>query len=127
MRGRLWGGIARMSEGASQGTRRPSSARAKQAKPAPLQVQQAAIPLAAPDTTSSAAPQALPAAEASAQPAPDSPPIGERWGEFPTKERQAELTQMLQVRQQESDHVERSGPFAGMTLTGADVYWLAAQ
>lgn len=57
-----------------------------------------------------------------------------RWGEFPTPERQAELTQRLQAWDQEREHGERQGPFDNtglaspyISLTGADVFWLAAR
>lgn len=67
---------------------------------------------------------AHPSHSASAQP---EPPIGERWGEFPSPERQAELEQRLLAWDKESDHGERSGPFVDLHLTGADVFWLAAR
>jgi uncharacterized protein YjbI with pentapeptide repeats len=57
---------------------------------------------------------------------PENQHLGEKWGEFPPSERQAELKQRLQAWDQEDDHSLLCGPFAGFKLTGADVYWLAA-
>lgn len=72
---------------ATQVTRRSSRKNSHQATPASPPEQE----VAAPDTTGSAAPQALSDAKAPAQPVPDEPSIGEKWGEFPPVERQAEL------------------------------------
>lgn len=119
-----------MSEGTSQPTDKPKRPRAAQGtkRTSRNQTQQAnaAAPLAAPDTTGSAVPQSLPAPETHAQPAPDEPPIGERWGEFPTTERRTELKQRMEAWEREQDHGNRPGPFAAVTLSGADIYWLAA-
>jgi uncharacterized protein YjbI with pentapeptide repeats len=66
-----------------------------------------------------------------AQPEPRSsatrvePPVGEKWGEFPTPERQDVLKGMLE--KWEHYHGDRPGPFAGFVLNGADVFWLAAR
>jgi uncharacterized protein YjbI with pentapeptide repeats len=54
-----------------------------------------------------------------------------RWGDPIPPERQAELQSYLDRWQAETDHGQRKGPFdggpaeRGMTLTGADVSWLA--
>ncbi|HEY7418028.1 MAG TPA: pentapeptide repeat-containing protein, partial [Ktedonobacteraceae bacterium] len=48
------------------------------------------------------------------------------WGEFPSKQRQAELRQRIQVWAQEDDHGDQPGPFAEFKLTGADIFWLVA-
>ena len=53
--------------------------------------------------------------------------LGEAWGESITTGRAAELEAKLQARGQEAEHGERKGPFHGVLLTGADVFWLAAR
>ncbi len=52
---------------------------------------------------------------------------GDAWGDDISDERKAELEQRLQAWEQEADHGERRGPFDSITLTGADVFWLAAR
>src|SRR5258708_673278 len=52
---------------------------------------------------------------------------GDAWGDDISEERQAELEQRLQAWEQEADHGERKGPFDGVLLRGADVFWLAAR
>jgi uncharacterized protein YjbI with pentapeptide repeats len=47
------------------------------------------------------------------------------WGESIGEQRQAELQALQQSWEQ--DHDDRRGPFAGVQLTGADVFWLAAR
>lgn len=109
----------------AQGSRRTGSKRTQQATRASVPAQEATAPLAAPDTTDSTAPQVLLATAAPAGPAPDEPPLGERWGEFPTKERQEALEKQLQVWSKAGEYKGRAGPFVGFILTGADVFWLA--
>lgn len=60
--------------------------------------------------------------EASSQSQTKDALVGEKWGEFPPAERQAELIRILEAW----DSRIRPGPFAGFNLSGADVYWLAA-
>jgi len=50
--------------------------------------------------------------------------VGKRYGDPIGEERQAELQGTLDAWDAETDHGERTGPFAGVELTGADVYWL---
>ncbi len=51
--------------------------------------------------------------------------LGERWGDDISDERRAELVEMLQTW--EAEHGDRRSPFDNATLTGADVFWLAAR
>ncbi len=51
--------------------------------------------------------------------------IGDRWGDHISPERKAELQGYLDRWDKETDHGERKGPFAGVKLSGADVYWAA--
>jgi hypothetical protein len=60
--------------------------------------------------------------------------VGKRWGDPISAERQAELQGYLDRWEAETDHGERRGPFdtgagqgMGVSLTGADVSWLAEQ
>lgn len=53
--------------------------------------------------------------------------VGDAWGDDISEERKAVLEQRLQAWQAEADHGERKGPFDGVPLTGADVFWLAAR
>src|SRR5690348_4550541 len=68
---------------------------------------------------------------ASACPHPEA--VGTRWGDPISEERQSELQGYLDRWAAETDHGERKGPFdrrphsAGVSLTGADVSWLATQ
>lgn len=110
---------------AAQGTGHISSKQTKQTTAVSPSAPEPAAPLAVPDTTGSAAPQTLPAAEAQARPAPDEPPIGVRWGEFPPPERQVDLKRMQEAWEREPIHGNRLGPFAQVKLNGADVYWMA--
>jgi uncharacterized protein YjbI with pentapeptide repeats len=52
---------------------------------------------------------------------------GNAWGESVTKRRAVELEGTLSEWQQERDHGERRGPFDGIRLSGADVFWLVAR
>jgi hypothetical protein len=56
---------------------------------------------------------------------------GDAWGDDISEERKAELQARLQAWEQEVDHGERKSPFdrhgSDVTLTGADVFWLAAR
>jgi uncharacterized protein YjbI with pentapeptide repeats len=49
-----------------------------------------------------------------------------KWGDDISDERRAELDARLQAWAQETDHRERRGPFDRVSLTGADVFFLAA-
>src|SRR5258707_7969519 len=49
------------------------------------------------------------------------------WGQPISEERQAELRGYLERWEAETDHGERIGPFYGVYLTGADVFWLVEQ
>jgi hypothetical protein len=51
--------------------------------------------------------------------------IGARWGGSITAERQAELQVYLDRWSAETHHGTHQGPFDGIPLTGADVFWLA--
>src|SRR5258707_13957794 len=63
-------------------------------------------------------------ATTSACPHPDA--IGERWSDLISAERQAELQGVLDTWDtSRADHGVRIGPFDGISLTGADVFWLA--
>jgi hypothetical protein len=72
--------------------------------------------------------QVTPQQATQAEPAP-----GNRWDDPISEERQAELQGYLDRWQAETDHGERRGPFdkspgeLGVSLTGADVAWLADQ
>jgi Pentapeptide repeats (8 copies) len=57
------------------------------------------------------------------------PPVSGRWGDPISEERQQELDALLQQWEQLSaaEQTERKGPFAGVRLTGADVFYLAAR
>src|SRR5260221_11372319 len=70
--------------------------------------------------------QVVQVAQAEAQPAETT---GDRWGDPISEERQAELQDYLDRWQAETEaeHGERKGPFAGVPLTGADVFYLAAR
>ncbi len=46
------------------------------------------------------------------------------WGQPINAERQAELQGYLDRWAAETDHGERKGPFEGIALTGADIFWL---
>jgi hypothetical protein len=48
-----------------------------------------------------------------------------KWGDPISPERQAELQGYLDRWQAETDHGKRKGPFAGVSLTGAEASWLA--
>lgn len=98
-------------------TKRPRSARGTK------NTAEKPVATATDDTT---AVQPVAPLEVSSQSQTSEPPIGEKWGEFPSPERQAELAQRLQEWEQDHDHGNRSGPLAQSKLTGADVYWLAA-
>ncbi|MGO8946875.1 MAG: pentapeptide repeat-containing protein [Ktedonobacterales bacterium] len=50
---------------------------------------------------------------------------GDKWGDPISPERQGELQGYLDRWDKETDHGERKGPFAGVKLSGADVYWAA--
>src|SRR5215813_7978763 len=54
-------------------------------------------------------------------------PLGDAWGDAISDEREAELEAQLQAWEHEADHDDRTGPFDGEILTGADVLWLAAR
>src|SRR5262245_44170996 len=54
-------------------------------------------------------------------------PLGEAWGESITKRKASYLEDRLQVWELEDDHGSRKGPFESTSLTGADVFWLAAR
>src|SRR5258708_5161785 len=57
--------------------------------------------------------------------------VGEKWGHPISEARQTELRGYLDRWAAETDHDEREGPFdrglgnSGVSLTGADVAWLA--
>ncbi len=53
--------------------------------------------------------------------------LGTAWGEPISSMRAADLDRMLHAWKQEAEHGERKGPFEGVALTGADVFWLAAR
>jgi uncharacterized protein YjbI with pentapeptide repeats len=54
--------------------------------------------------------------------------VGERWGDPISEERQAELQGYLHAWiAPNANHGEHEGPFARVTLTGADVSWLAGR
>src|SRR5215831_17621251 len=55
------------------------------------------------------------------------PSLGDAWGDAISDEREAELEAQLQAWEHEADHHDRTGPFDGDVLTGADVLWLAAR
>lgn len=57
---------------------------------------------------------------------PDIKP-GDAWGESITKRRADELEAILHSWETEQEHGERKGPFDGVELAGADVFWLAAR
>ncbi|HEV2460003.1 MAG TPA: hypothetical protein VGS80_16725 [Ktedonobacterales bacterium] len=52
---------------------------------------------------------------------------GNAWGDDISPERQAELEQRLHAWEQDADHGTWKGPYHGVKLTGADVFWLAAR
>jgi uncharacterized protein YjbI with pentapeptide repeats len=52
---------------------------------------------------------------------------GDAWGDDVSDGRKAELEARLQAWEREADHDDRTGPFDGEMLTGADVLWLAAR
>ncbi len=52
---------------------------------------------------------------------------GDAWNDDITGERKAELEAVLQAWAHDADHGEKRGPFDGIKLTGADVFWLAAR
>jgi hypothetical protein len=51
----------------------------------------------------------------------------DKWGDSISPDRQAELQGYLDRWQAETGHGKGSEPFAGVRLTGADVFWLAEQ
>jgi uncharacterized protein YjbI with pentapeptide repeats len=53
--------------------------------------------------------------------------MGDAWDDEISDERKAELEARLQAWEQEADQDDRTGPFDGEILTGADVLWLAAR
>lgn len=53
--------------------------------------------------------------------------VGKRWGDPIDEELQLDLQNYLDQWADESDHGNRVGPFHKVTLSGADVFWLAAQ
>jgi uncharacterized protein YjbI with pentapeptide repeats len=57
-------------------------------------------------------------------PTADAPKIGIAWGDGISEERQRELNAILAAWDAETDHGNRTGPFADVRLTGADVSWL---
>src|SRR5579875_2460962 len=54
-----------------------------------------------------------------------SQPTGEKWGDPIDEARKQALWARLHAWWEEIDHDERKGPFAGVRLTGAEVFWLA--
>ncbi len=64
-------------------------------------------------------------AEQSTCPHPEA--VGVRWGDPISDERKSELQGYLDRWQAETDHGERKGPFDDISLSGADVTWLAEQ
>lgn len=52
---------------------------------------------------------------------------GNAWGDGISRECKAELEEWLQAWANEADHGKKRGAFDGITLTGADVFWLAAR
>jgi len=63
---------------------------------------------------------------AQAPPAGETAPrAGGRWGDAIGEARKAELQALQEAWG--ADHDERSGPFAGVRLSGADVFWLAVR
>lgn len=52
---------------------------------------------------------------------------GEGWGSAITSERKAELDAIIERWAAETERADRPGPLAGIRLTGADVFWLAAR
>jgi uncharacterized protein YjbI with pentapeptide repeats len=54
-------------------------------------------------------------------------PSGNAWGDAIGDERKAVLRAMQETWAEEAEHAERPSPLAGIVLSGADVYWLAAQ
>lgn len=52
---------------------------------------------------------------------------GNAWGDPIGEARQHELEQILRTWEKGQDRPERRGPFVGMRLTGADVFWTAAR
>jgi uncharacterized protein YjbI with pentapeptide repeats len=54
-------------------------------------------------------------------------PTGDKWGDDISEARKAELEAGLHAWDSGADHGDRTGPFDGETLTGADVLWLAAR
>ncbi len=112
---------------ASQSARRAGKKQTQQVTPGSTPEQKSATPLVPPPPSDTTASQPVPTPEASPRPMPPpEPPIGNKWGEFPWVERRAELKERLEQWEQEPDHRDRSGPFAHVELSGADVYWLAA-
>ncbi len=57
-------------------------------------------------------------------PQPEAAP-GDRWGDPISEERKAELEAVLQQWEGTAAHGEQAVPFAGVRLSGADVFWLA--
>ncbi len=55
------------------------------------------------------------------------PPVGEGWGDPISAERKAELDSLIERWEAETEHGDRVGPLAGIHLTGADIFWLAAR
>jgi uncharacterized protein YjbI with pentapeptide repeats len=60
-------------------------------------------------------------------PCPHPEAVGTRWGDPISDERQAELQARLDAWAAETTHGQRSGPFDGDHLSGADVFYLAAR
>ncbi len=54
-------------------------------------------------------------------------PAEDGWGTRPTERRQAELEKKLHEWDVEDDHGDRRGPFDGIWLNGAEIFWLAIQ
>src|SRR5260370_36946868 len=62
------------------------------------------------------------------EPTTASEPPAPKWGDPISAERQAELQDILDDWEaSEADYSDTNGPFHGVRLTGADVFWLAEQ
>ncbi len=65
--------------------------------------------------------------EAAGQADGDATQVGYKWGDDILPKRKVWLEGRLQAWKSEADHGKKRGPFAGDSLNGADVYWLAAR
>jgi uncharacterized protein YjbI with pentapeptide repeats len=53
--------------------------------------------------------------------------VGDAWGDDISDERKIALRAIQETWAQDAEHAGKLGPFMGVVLSGADVYWLASQ